>query len=76
MKTGREVRQGRCLSLILFNLGSEYLTKAAVERFGVLRIGGQVICIVKYADDFLLLAKEKMILQSMIDRLVEVRRRH
>lgn len=33
MKTGKGVAQGHCLSLILFNLYSEYLTKKAPERF-------------------------------------------
>jgi hypothetical protein len=34
---------------------------------------GQVILTVKYADDFLLLAEEEMVLQGMIDRLNEIR---
>ena len=38
------------------------------------KIGGQVICTVKYADDIMLLAKEEMELPSMIERLIEIRR--
>jgi hypothetical protein len=34
VKIGRGVRQGCCLSLTLFNLYSEYLTKKALEGFG------------------------------------------
>jgi hypothetical protein len=34
MKIARGVRQGYCLSPILFNLYSEYLTKEAFEGFG------------------------------------------
>jgi hypothetical protein len=34
VKIGRGVTQGCCLSWILFNLYSEYLTKEAVEGFG------------------------------------------
>jgi hypothetical protein len=37
VKTGRGVRQGWCLSLILFNVYSKYLTKDVLEGFGVLK---------------------------------------
>ena len=50
MKIGRGVRQGCCLSLILFDLYSEYLISEAVEGFGDFRVG-QVMRTVKYADD-------------------------
>jgi hypothetical protein len=43
VKTGRGVGQGCRLSLILFNLCSEYLTMKAIERVGDFKIGGQVI---------------------------------
>ena len=55
MKTGRGVGQGCCLSLNLFNSYNEYLTKKALEGFEDLKIGGKVICIVKYADELVLL---------------------
>jgi hypothetical protein len=48
------VREGCCLSPILFNFYSEFLTKEALERFGYLKIGGQIINNVKYADDLVL----------------------
>jgi hypothetical protein len=38
------------------------------------KIGGKVICAVKYADDHMLLGKEEMVLQGKIDRLIEIRR--
>jgi hypothetical protein len=74
VNTGRGVRQGRCLSIILFNLYSECLTKEALERFGNFKIGGQIINTVKYADDLVLLVKEQMVLQDMIDKLIEIGR--
>ena len=72
MKTGRGVRQGRCLSPILFYLYSEYLTKEALEGFGDFKIGGEIINTLKYADDLVLLAKEEKVLQDMIDKLIEI----
>ena len=62
------------MSPILFNLCSEYLTKEALEGFGDFKIGGQIIHTVKYADYFVLLAKEEKVLQDMIDKLIEIGR--
>jgi hypothetical protein len=67
MKIGAGVRQGCCLSPILFNVYSEYITKEALEGFGDFKIGGQVNFTVKYADDLVLLAKEETVLQGMIE---------
>jgi hypothetical protein len=49
-------------------LYSEYLTKEALEGFGDFKIEGQVIYTVQYADDIVLMATEKAVLQGMIKR--------
>jgi hypothetical protein len=44
-----------------------------LESFGDLKIGGQVICTVKYADDLVLLAKEETVLQDIPLRAASLR---
>ena len=72
VKTGRRVRQGCCLSPIVFNLYSECITREALEGLGNFKIGGQIIHTVKCADDLVLLAKEEKVLQGMIDKTIEI----
>jgi Reverse transcriptase (RNA-dependent DNA polymerase). len=57
-------------SPILFNLNSKHLAKEVLERFGDFTVGGQVICNVKYADDFMLLAKDETVIRDTMDRLI------
>jgi hypothetical protein len=51
---------------------SEYCSQEALEGFGDFKIEGQVICTVKYTDEFVLLAEEEAVLQSVIERLMEI----
>jgi hypothetical protein len=44
----------------------------ALEGFADLKIGGQTINTVKYADDFELLAEEEIVLKDMFDILIEI----
>jgi hypothetical protein len=61
---------------ILFNLYNKHLNKEACEKFGDFKTGGKVRVIhtVKHANDFVLLAKEEMVLQGMTDKLIETGR--
>jgi hypothetical protein len=74
VQIGRGVRQGCCLSPILFNLCSECLTKEALDGLGDFTFEGQIIQTVKYANDLVLMAKEETVLQGMIDKLIEIGR--
>jgi len=58
LKTGRGVRQRYCLSLILFDLYSEYCTKEALAGFGDFKIRVQVTCTLQHADDHVQLAEK------------------
>lgn len=60
------------MSEILFNMHSEYIITEALELIGDFKIGGKVICIVKYTADLILLVKEGTVRQGMMDRLIEI----
>jgi len=60
-----------CKSPVLFTLKTECPTKEALEGFGDFKISEKIIHTVKYADDFVLPAKEENVLQKMIDKLIE-----
>ena len=54
----------------------EYLSTLfpSLDGLGDFKVGGQIIQTVKYADDFVLMAKEERVLQGMIDKLIETSR--
>jgi hypothetical protein len=58
----------------MFNLHSECLTREALEGFGDIKIGGQIIHTLKYADDLVLLVKEEKVLHDIINKLIEIGR--
>jgi Reverse transcriptase (RNA-dependent DNA polymerase). len=43
VEVGRGIRQGCCMSPILFNLCSEYLMKEVLAEVGYLKIGERII---------------------------------
>ena len=57
-----------------FNFSNKYPNKEALEGFGDLKIGGQVIHSMKHVNGFVLLSKEEMVLQCTIGRLIEIGR--
>src|SRR6478735_3722092 len=65
------VRQGCIISLILFNLYSEFMIIEALESEKGIRFSGSKLTNLRYADDAVLVAETKKALQRMMDKLNE-----
>ena len=68
VEIGRGVRQGCCMSLILFNLYGGYLMKEALTEVGDFKIGRRIINNVRFVDDTAIIAKTQEELQDMVNR--------
>jgi len=68
--TARGVRQGCLLSPLLFNvLMADLEEELGKVRWGGIRLGGEVIFSLAYADDVVMLAEREDDMRSMIERL-------
>jgi len=76
VKIGRGVRQGCCMSPILFNLYGEYLMMEALADVGDFKIWGRIINKVRFADDTAIIANTREELQDMVNRLVDTGRKY
>ena len=62
------------MSPILFKLYNEYTTTQALEGFGDLKEGGEVIRTVKHENDFVLPTEGETVPQGVFDRLIKIGR--
>jgi hypothetical protein len=65
VKIGRGVRHGCCLSPLLFNLYSEYVTQEALEGLEDFKVG-QIISTVRYADDLCYWLRKKQYYRPLL----------
>ena len=53
-------------------MNSEYFTTGALEEFGDFKVKEEAVRTLRYADDIVLRAKEGTVIQSMINKLIEI----
>ena len=73
---GRGVRQGCCMSPIVFKLYGEYLMKEAWAEVGDFKVGGRLFNNIRFADDTAIIAKTQEELQDIVNRLVDTGRKY
>ena len=76
MEIGRGVRQGCCMSPILFNLYAKYLIKETLVEVRDWKIGGRIINKVRYVNDMVITAETQEELEDMVNRLVYIGRKY
>jgi Reverse transcriptase (RNA-dependent DNA polymerase). len=76
VKIGRGVRQGCCMSSILFNTYGEYLMKEALAEVEGFKIWRRIMNKVRFADDTAIIAKTQKALQDSVNRLVDTGRKY
>ena len=76
VKIGRGVRQGCCMSPILFNLYGEYLIKVALAEVWDFKIGERIVNKIRLEDDTAIIAKTQEELPDMVNWLVDTGRKY
>ena len=76
VEIGRGVRQGCCMSSILFNTYGEYLMKEALAEVEGFKIWRRIMNKVRFADDTAIIAKTQKALQDSVNRLVDTGRKY
>ena len=69
----KSVKVGRQVTHSLQLIHQEYY-QGNSKGFGDYKVGGKVICTLKYAGDLVLLAKEETVLEDMIDKITGIGR--
>jgi ribosomal protein S10 len=71
IELGRGVRQGCCLSPILFNIYLEEMIREIELNMKGVKIGGRKVSCVRFADDMAILAEDQEDLETSVKKLEE-----